>query len=183
MTFLFRKDQNELFKKQLEDNAEELKIWNVINVWVPCIIILIPTFFYRFLPVDRISFQNLILNGSFSLLGISILFSMSIFLINSARLKDIKIEKQIYDLRIRLMIYLCVLLMLGAIIYCLQIAFNLVGMDRIVTILIGFLILLYLSIGVGRRIYLIKDELVGKSFNEEIQSAVNDLKNATNDLD
>lgn len=182
-SLFFRKDQNDLFKKQLEENVEELKVWNIINVWVPSCIILIPSFFYSFLPEDRTNLQNLILNGSFSLLGISILFSMSIFLINSTRLKDVKIEKQIYDLRIRLIIYLCILLVLGTIIYCLQIAFNITSANRIWTILVGFIVILYLSVGIGRRIYLIKDELVGKSFNDDIKETVNGLKNSTDDLD
>ena len=107
---------------------------------------------------------------------------MSIFLINSTRLKDVKIEKQIYDLRVRLIIYLCLLLILGTIIYCLQIAFNINSIKRIWTVLIGFIIILYFSIGIGKRIYLLKDELVGKSFSDDVKDTVIDLKNSLNDL-
>lgn len=183
VAILFRKDQNELFKKQLEDNPEEAKIWSIINVIVPGFIILIPALLFSFLPEERISFQNLILNGSFSLLGISTLFSMSIFLVNSIRLKDIKIEKQIYQLRIRLLIYLCVLIFVGTILYILQIAFVVSSSERIATVTFGFVVVLIYSVGIGKRIYLIKDELVGKSYNDDIRESVKDLKDATNDLD
>lgn len=180
---LFRKDQNDFLKKQQEDNREEIIIWYIINFFVPCILILIPTFFYSFLPNDRVNFQNLILNGSFSLLGINILFSMSIFLINSIRLKDVKIERDIIQLRIRLLIYLIVFLIIGTIIYLLQIAFNLDTSSRIITSIIVFILILYFSVGIGKRIYLIKDELVGKSYGDDIRDSVKDLKHSTDDLD
>lgn len=182
-SFFFKKHQNELFKKQLEDNPEEITVWNIINVLVPCLIIFIPACLFSFLPKERITFQHLILNGSFSLLGITVLFSMSIFLINSLRLKDVKIERQIYELRIRLLIYLCVLIFLGTIIYILQIAFEIDSWERIITVTIGFILILFYSLGVGKRIYLIKDELVGRSYNDEIKESVQQLRNATNDLD
>jgi hypothetical protein len=180
---LFNKDQNSIFIKLNEDNSEEIRIWRIINVIVPCIIILIPSGLFSFLPPDKLTFQDLILNGSFSLLGINILFSMSIFLINSIKIKDKKIEDQMISLRIRLIIYLCILLIFGTLIYVLQIAFNIVDLEQKTFLTIGFLMVLYFSTGIGKRIYLIKDELVGKSLGEGINDKVNELKNAVHDIE
>ena len=180
-SLLFKKDQNELFNKQIDENREDLFIWNLVNVYVPCIIIIIPACFYAFLPEDRVTLQNLIFNGSFSLLGINILFSTSTFLINSFRLRDEKIEKQIYYLRIRLVVYLCALLILGTLIYLLQIAFNITTCTQRISILISFIVV-FISMGIGRRAYLLKDELVGKSFNEDVQGKVSELQHSTDDL-
>ena len=180
---LFNKDQNDLFKKQMEDNLEEIKIWNIVNIIIPCFIILIPSLLFSFLPSDRITYQNLILNGSFSFLGINILFSMSVFLINSIRVKDVKVEKQIYEIRIRLIVYLCILLIAGAFLYTLQIAFNMDTDSRVWTTTMGFFIVLFFSSGIGKRIYLIKDELVGKSFKDDVEEKVNNLQSAADDLE
>ncbi len=181
-SLFFTKGQNELFNKQLDENRDEMTDWNIINVIVPCGIILIPSLLFSFLPPEKISFQNLILNGSFSLLGINILFSMAIFLINSKRHKDAKVESQIVKLRRRLVIYLCILLIVGTIIYILQIAFSIKSCAQILTVTIGFTLILHLSVGMSKRIYLIKDELVGKSYNEDILDIVSKLKQSTDDL-
>lgn len=183
ISLLFSKDQNAIFKKQSEDNIEEIKVWNIINVIVPSLIILIPTFLISFLPPDRVTFQNLILNGSFSLLGINILFSMSIFLINSIKIKDKKLENNMISLRIRLIVYLCILLIFSTLIYFLQIATTIETKSQITIVTFGFIFILFLSINIGKRIYLIKDELVGKGIGEDISETVNDLKNSVHDIE
>lgn len=180
---LFNKNQNKIFKKQFEDFKEDVKIWHITNLLIPSIIILIPSFLYSFLPEGKNTFNNLILNGSFSLLGINILFTMSIFLINSVRLKDAKFEKDIIKIRLRLIIYLASLLILGSIIYILQIIYNIDSFDRYVTIVIGLSITFYFSIGIGKRVFCIKDELIGKSISEDITENVRNLENSTKDLD
>lgn len=182
MKILFSSDQNEFFETQQDLCKEEIKIWYIFNVTIPVIIILIPSLLLSFLPVDRVSFQNLVLNGSFSLLGINVLFGMSTFLVNSFRLKDQKLEKQIIEIKKRLIIYLCTLLLLGSIIYLLQIAFHIDSSGKYVTVSAGCFMMLFLSVAIGKRIYLLKDELVGKSFNEEVNDAVNDLKESVDDL-
>jgi len=182
---LFSKEQNELFDKQLQDFKAEVGIWKLLNVKIPVIIILLPLLFVSFLPESKVGVQNLILNGSFSLLGINVLFGMSTLLINSIKMKDQKIEKQIVDLRIRLMVYLCSLLLLGTLIYWSQLSFD-IGFDtvgRLFTISLGLLLTLVFSIGVGMRIYLIKDELIGKSFSEDVSDSVRGLKNSVDDIE
>jgi len=182
-SLLFSKKQNDFFIKQIEDNQEELTVWNIINVIVPCIIIGLPAILSSFLPEDRINFQNLLLNGSFSLLGINLLFGTGVFLINSLRNRDAKIEKQILEVRKRLLIYLLIFIFIGTILYILQIAFNISSNERILTTVLGTSIILYFSIGIGKRIYLVKEELVGTSFVEEIIENVKDLKKSTDDLE
>lgn len=182
MKVLFTKNQNEFFKKQIELNKEVVQIWNITNAVIPILIILIPTMMFSFLPDGKNNFQNLILNGSFSLLGINILFSMSIFLVNSFSNKDIKMERQIVELRIRLIIYLCVSLIFGAMFYVIQIVYEINSSQKLYTVLIALVLILYVSLGIGKRIYLVKDELVGKSINQDIKDTVEELKNATNDL-
>ncbi|MBK7625648.1 MAG: hypothetical protein IPJ16_00345 [Bacteroidales bacterium] len=182
VSILFNKEQNEVFDKQLGEFSDEIKVWRIINEFAPCIIILIPTFCLSFLPDDRVSFHNLFLNGSFSLLGINILFSMSIFLINSVRLKNVKIESQIIRLRIKLIVYLCLLLILGTIIYFIQIAFAIDTWPKIVFVVVTSFLILYFSMGIGKRIFLTRDELVGKSYGEDVIDNVNELKNSVDDL-
>jgi hypothetical protein len=182
-TILFNKSQNQIFEKQFEDFSEDLKIWNITNLVIPCVIILIPTFLFSFLPEGKNNFNNLILNGSFSLLGINILFTTSIFLINSIRLKDAKFEKDIISIRLRLIIYLASLLIFGTVIYILQIIYNIDSKEKAFTIIAGLSFTFYFSIGIGKRVFCIKDELIGKSISEEINDTVKDLKTSTDDLE
>lgn len=180
---LFSKRQNEIFKKQFEDFNEDVRVWNITNFIVPILIILIPLFFFSFLPEEKKSFNSLILNGSFSLLGINILFTMSTFLINSIRMKDKKMEKEIIALRQKLIIYLSLLLIFGAFLYVLQIMHEINTRGKTSTVvLIGFFIF-YFSIGVGKRVFVLKDELIGKPIEEDVTDKVKDLKNSLNDLD
>ena len=182
---LFTKEQNELFNKQLQDFKAEVSLWTWLNVITPVIIILLPLIFFSFLPASKVEVQNLLLNGSFSLLGINVLFGMSTLLINTIKMKDQKFEKQIIDLRKRLMLYLVVLLILGTLIYWSQLSFEigLKTIGRLVTISLAIFLTLILSIGVGRRIYLIKDELIGKSYSEDVSETVRDLKKSVDDIE
>jgi hypothetical protein len=182
-SIFFNKRQNEIFNKQFENYNDDIKYWNLINVFIPCLIISIPALLYSFLPNEKANFGNLILNGSFSLLGINILFTMSNLLVNSINLKDTKLEKEIIGLRLKLIIYLIFLLIIGSIFYILQIIANLNTSERIFTILLGFSLTLYFSIGIGKRIYIIKDELIGTSISEDITQNVNELENSLDDLD
>ena len=181
--FLFSKNQNEIFEKQFDDYKSELKIWNITNYIVPTLIIIIPCLFYVFLPPEKANFNNLILNGSFSLLGINILFTMSIFLINSLKMKDAKIEQDITSIRQRLVIYLAALLIFGSFVYVLQIMYAIDTNPKTLTIVVSGGLIFYFSIGIGKRVYSIKDELVGKTIDEDVRENVIELKHATDDLE
>lgn len=183
MNILFTKEQNQLYIELKESYQEEMKLWNLFNVIIPIAIILIPLMIVSFLPEEKITYQNLVLNGSFSILGINILFSMCAFLVNSIQLKDQKIEKQITEIRKRLIIYMCVLLMLSAMTYVLQIAFSIDSPGRYITVTIGCFMFLLLSVIVGKRIYILKDELVGKSYKDDINDGIQILTNSVDDLE
>ena len=183
MNILFTKEQNLFYKELKELYNEEIFLWNIFNVIIPVIIIFIPSLLYYFLPQERQTFQNLILNGSFSLLGINILFGMSAFLINSYKIKDKKIENQIIEIRKRLIIYMSFLFLLGTIVYVLQIIFDLDSIGRIYTVTLICFTSLILSIKIGKRIYLLKDEIVGKSYKDDINEGIHNLTNSIDDLD
>jgi hypothetical protein len=180
---LFSKKQNEIFKKQFEDFNEDIVVWNITNFFVPAFIILIPLFFYYFLPEEKATFNNLILNGSFSLLGINILFSMSIFLINSVRIKNAKMEQDIISIRKKLITYLSLLLIFGSSIYWLQIMHDINSSGKTFTVLFFGFLLFYFSIGIGKRIFIIRDELIGKPIEDDVRDKVEDLKDSLKDLD
>ncbi|MEQ8584075.1 MAG: hypothetical protein RIC30_15125 [Marinoscillum sp.] len=182
MNILFTKDQNDLFKRQRIENTEEIWIWRTVNIFVPSLIIITPLIISSFLPQSRISVQNLLLNGSFSLLGINVLFSVATHLINSSKLKDEKVETQIMQIRVRLIVYLSALLIFGSIFYVLQIAFQIDSYGKMITVGIGFLISSFFSIGISERTFLIRDDLVGKPFNDEINSGVERLTRSLDDL-
>lgn len=179
---LFAKSQIKLFNKCRDDNNEQYFRWRLMNFYVPIIIILVPLSLYFFIPEDGRFFQNLILNGSFSLLGINALFGTSIFLINSYSLKGIKLEKDILNIRFRLVLYLGILLILGSILYVLQISFKLNSEGQIFTVLFGLLFVLYLSFDIASKNFLIQDEIVGQSFDKDIEENVENLQNAVDDF-
>ena len=98
-------------------------------------------------------------------------------------MKDQKMEKEIVALRQKLIIYLAALLIFGTFIYVLQIMHTIDSCGKtITTSLIGFIIF-YLSIGIGKRVFILKDELIGKPIEEDVIDNVKDLKNSLNDLD
>lgn len=180
---LFSKRQNDIFKKQFEDFNEDMRIWNITNFIIPSFIIFIPLIFYSFLPVGKANFNNLILNGSFSLLGINILFTMSIFLINSIKMKNSKMEQEIITLRQKLIIYLSSLLIFGTFTYVLQIMHEINTCGKTLTVIIVGFLIFYFSIGIGKRVFLLKDELIGKPIEDDVRENVTDLKNSLNDLE
>ncbi len=179
---IFSKSQNELFTKQFELNKEDISVWRILNTIMPFVIIMIPSLLFAFLPEDKVSVENLILNGSFSLLGINVLFSMSNHLVTFLKNRDQKMEEQIRQLKTRLILYLCILLILGSIFYVAQIAFNINTMYRHWSVSIALVVILYLSYGIGKRIYAVKDELVGTAINDYIGNKVDDLKASVNDI-
>ncbi len=183
MNILFTKEQNLFFKELKESYAEEIFLWYIFNVIIPVVIIFIPSIFYYFLPEDRQTFQNLVLNGSFSLLGINILFGMCAFLINSIKIKDKKIEDQITEIRKRLIIYMSFLFLLGTVVYIMQIMSAIDTNERLFTVTLVCVLSLLLSITIGKRIYLLKDEIVGTSYKDDINDGIQNLTDSVDDLE
>lgn len=183
MNILFTKKQNEIYRNQIDEYKEAIDTWKIFYIIIPILIVLIPTLLFAFLPEDRINLQTLILNGSFSLLGINLLFGMSIYLTNIIKQKNENEEEEIIKLKTRLLIYSLTLMLLGTCLYLLQIAFNIDTSERNITILIGCFSILFLSINIAKRIYLLKDNFIGKPINEDIDDSIDNLTSAVDDLE
>lgn len=98
-------------------------------------------------------------------------------------MKDKKVESQIVQIRTRLIVYLSALLIFRSIFYVLQIAFEIDSCEKLLTVAIGFVISCFISIGISERTFLIKDDLVGKPYNEDVNSRVARLSQSLDGLD
>ena len=91
-------------------------------------------------------------------------------------------ERDIIVLRQKLIIYLASLLILGTFTYVLQIMHEINSCGRTITVVLVGFIIFYLSIGIGKRVFLLKDELIGKPIEDDVRENVTDLKNSLDDM-
>lgn len=184
----FTENQKALLKECQIANSEEYSQWIIKNVVLPICIIFLPLLIFIIFKTDVKDFQSLILNGSISLLGVNILFGMSSYLIkfqkkksqgneNAEHFDEEKLNQDMYYLREKLNIYKNILVVIGAAFYIVQKLFHSYNSD------VGFyifsvltIIILLLSIMIGRFIFIIKDDFFEKTFYGALNKPVLDTR-------
>ena len=80
------------------------------------------------------------------------------------------------------MMWLISIVLLESLLYWCQITYPLDTPAQYSVVILLFLPILLLSIAIGKRIYIVRDELVGIPFDEDVNDQVNEFKAATNDI-
>ncbi|MFD2586060.1 hypothetical protein ACFSQJ_03915 [Croceitalea marina] len=190
-SLIFTAEQKRIISDCKVANNEEHSQWFLNNVLFPLIVIGFPLMMYFFIPSKIKNWETLVFNGSISLLGINILFSMSSYLIKFQKIgstvkskdeedkqeKD-KISVRMYHLRSRLDIYKNVLILTGGILYFTQVFFIMPDNNwSYYFFVVITVIILIVSIYIGRYMFIIRDDFFQKTFYKELKGPIVDNKN------
>ena len=183
---LFSESQRRILKDCVTANKEEYLQWMVINVTIPFILILLPVLFYFLIKNDVQDFKSLIFNGSFSIMGITILFGMSSYLIKFNRnlkkdndhnedsdTEEEQLNEDMVSLRKRLDNYKNLLVILGSVFYLIQALFT--SYSSIYTFYFFIfltIVILASSVYIGRLMFVIKDEFFEKTYYSQVNKPI-----------
>lgn len=189
---LFSDTQRKILKECKIANSEDNYQWFIRNLGFPIVIITLPLFLHLVFPTDVKDYKTLIFNGSISLIGINILFGMSTYLIKVNRLekegiKDLqdqqenfpgekvkdKLNQDVISLRERLDNYKNILVFIGGVFYVVQALYGKYNSDILFYVfLFSTILVLFLSIQIGRYMFIIKDDFFEKTFYGEVNDTV-----------
>ena len=196
MKVLFSEAQRKILKECRIANSEDNFQWFTKNIIMPVVIISIPLFIQLIFSTDVKEFKSLIFNGSISLIGINILFGMSTYLIKVNRVEknknseskshqenfgdevmNDKLNQDVIHLRGRLDDYKNILVFIGGVFYVIQALYGKYNSDYLFyTFMVCTILVLILSIMIGRYMFIIKDDFFEKTFYGELNEPVNQAR-------
>lgn len=187
---LFSESQQRILRDCINANKEEYTQWMVTNVIIPSILISVPVLLYYLIKSDVSDSRALIFNGSLSIMGITILYGMSSYLIklnkpaktNSSNeedpdFDDYQLNEDMVSLRTRLGNYKNLLVILGSICYIIQALFTHYNSNCAfyLFIILTFLILIG-SIYVGRLMFVIKDDFFDRTYYNQVNKPITETR-------
>jgi hypothetical protein len=176
MNFSIISPAEKLLLQQIEsNNNSDVTLWRISNVIIPILTIAISLVcFFLFKnqeSVTFIAFINLLINGSIPMIALNRIGGMGIYLFKYDRGR----EKQFgisdtYLLRTKLFFWFLFLVIATIILYVYQVLHNPFAFSYSVFLLIGFSIgSVYLSIDVSKKVYLLQDKLIERTFDQDIR--------------
>lgn len=168
--FYYTSTQKQIIEKCIHTNENEYSKWYFHNLFIPIFLLIITAFLILFKESMMKSFLVL-LNGSLSIIGISILCSMSSYLIRKKEIDDEHMNEEVVNLSNKLSGYGFLLVAIGAILYLIQTVF-LPGSTiyRFVLLILIFIVLI-ISIKIGVTSFIIRDEFYQNTFQQEYKDA------------
>lgn len=196
MRILFSDNQRSILKECKQANSEDNHQWFTKNVALPLGIILFPLFIQIIFPTDVKDFKTIIFNGSISLIGINILFGMSAYLIKVSRIEknkvkdaqsqqddyiekgNSKLNQDVIHLRSRLDDYKNILVFIGGSFYVIQALYGKYNSELMFYIFLACTIfVLFLSIKIGKYMFIIKDDFFERTFYSEMNDPIGEARN------
>lgn len=179
----FNSEEKNIFKRCYDSNKEERNKWLWRNIFFPIMIICIPFIFLPISTSNNFDVHSILFHGSFTLIGINILFGMSSLLIKKDSINSNELKDKMTELKDKLNIYTIILIILSTTAYVFQVI-KPTSIDWYYLILIYtlFFIILLFSSNLGLKIYMIKDEFFIVAFADEINDNVKNLSEDVNDI-
>lgn len=164
--------------KQLIDdikrsNSEDNSIWKIPNLIFPLaaiILAIISNMLFSNFKADFYSYINILLNGSLPLIAINQISASGVYVFNFDRKNEQKYKINTSYLRTKLYWSVIAVLILSVLIFSYQVI--MIPFENITGAIFLFIfsgVLIYLSSWVTRRIFLLQDDLIEKTFNSEIR--------------
>lgn len=181
--------QKHIVDSCIQENEEEYSKWYFLNIFVPVIFLIISAIFVFFYQKGFENVLKIFLNGSLSILGISIICSMSSYLIGKRQFDDKELNKEVVNLSEKLSNYGYLVIAFGAVLYIVQTVLLPSSLLYRLAILLLVLITLSLSIQIGVRSFIIRDDFYENSIERIYEEAkntsnrVSDFKNKLKDED
>lgn len=171
---LLTRDERDLFRKLKKNNPKDLRLWTFFNIVFPFVTLISACIVYKFSgkPQDFISYSNLILNGSLPLIALNLIASTAVYLFkfDEAREKTFGIETKYlrpYLMGIGLLGYL-----LAVVLFSVQVnRFPFNNETEIIEYLLLSVILFSLCLYSARKMFLLQNDIMVKTFDSEINKA------------
>jgi|GEM_PF-2772949 hypothetical protein len=183
-------------------NRNKVKGWYIRNILIPISFVFIPYIISLFIPVIKIPFREVFFNGSITLIGVSILFSMSSYLVRSkvtldenisVASKKQKVFNELSNLRDKLLGYVNWIVGISFAIYFIQVVYNKftyaskdidtskISEENIFGMLV--ILLFIISMYFGKVIFEISDDFIDEAMTyEAIYKSVEKQDEETKDL-
>ena len=170
--FFLNTVQRKIVTECINDNSDEFSKWHFNNVWYPLFILIgtaIFVFFYNSFDIGRA--VDVLLNGSLTILGISIVFSMSSYLILRNSSNEDEIDTEVVKLSDKLSGWGNLVIFFAGILYVIQIIALPPQIGYKLLILLVVLIVLYACITIGLKSFIIRDDFYTNSIKKKFKKA------------
>jgi hypothetical protein len=167
--------ESELLQEIEQSNDTDVVLWRISNVIIPILTIAISLVcFSLFKNKDSISiiaFLNLLVNGSIPMIALNRIGGMGIYLFKYDRGKERQFGiADTYILRTKLFFWFLFLVIGTIILYVYQVLQNPFDLSCSIFISIAFSIAsVYFSIDVSKKVYLLQDRLIERTFDQDIR--------------
>ncbi len=188
---LFNQGEEEIFSKIRENAKEDLKTWNIANLFFPVATILITIMFYFFSPsfvgfkeYSFVEFKsviksivNLLLNGSIPLIGLGLLVSSGYFLLKFDKKKEQDFGLKIFNTRQKMLSIAFVYYLFLSSIFAIQAIFNpFSGIAKPLFMILLTALGMVFSFKISNKLFLLQEEYIDQSFAEGITTGVKSIK-------
>lgn len=163
-----------------QENKDDNKLWKVPNLIVPLATILLALICFVSFSEERyrfISYLNIIINGSLPLIAINQISATGIHIFKYDKAQERKFGNNTFMLRTKLFWYSLGVLVLGVILFAVQVINNPFN-SWMELVFLSFLsaLLIITSSYITRRLYLLQEEFVGKTFDKDMKDGTKQNK-------
>lgn len=182
---LYRKSEKEVFKKIKETCLEDLTIWNWVNLGFPLLTVVVSIFAFSnsTKASENNSYYGLILGGVLPLIAVNLIVGAAFFLIKFDKQKEKKFGLNTSNTRLKLIIYAFFSYLISSSLFAIQTIYSPFGtcLQRIVEIILTLVAILFAR-DISNKLFLLQEDMIEKSFEQDIADNVSKLKNAINEL-
>ncbi|KAA6331367.1 hypothetical protein EZS27_020016 [termite gut metagenome] len=175
---IIKKNDKNLIKKIQKVNIDEVKLWEVPNIFIPLLIIVFTILIYSlFRPFDNITIGgclNFLVNGSIPLIAVNQIAGVGIYIFkfNKSKEDELGIETTRH-IRTALFYQVFCLLFLCMLLYSYQtINHPFENVCIIIFSTLASIVLLYFSSHVSRKIFILQDEFINLAYDTTIRETV-----------
>jgi len=169
------KEQKNIVNECIKENTDEYQKWYTYNVLFPIIILVVALCFVLIIEPNAIALLIMLLNGSLTILGISIIFTMLSYLLirersNKNNEEDKDKMENLYD---KIFVRGIIFIILGAFLYIIQVSLLPEDISILLVILLLTVFVLVMSVRVGIRSFIIREEFYINVMSKKYKEAEN----------
>lgn len=170
--------EKELLQQIELSNNADVTLWRISNVIIPIITIFISLVCYYIFKSSctktYISVLNLLINGSIPMIALNRIGGIGIYLFKYDRGKErLYGISDTYMLRTKLFFGFLIIVICTIILYVYQVLYNPFSLSFNLFIIIAFSVaLVYVSIDISKKIYLLQDKLIDTTFEQIIREDI-----------
>lgn len=171
---IVKNSEKDLLEKIEEYNKDHNSLWKIPNLLVPILTIVLAMVCLLAFSDKRwgyLNYFNLIINGSLPLIAINQISAIGIFIFKFDKSQEKRLGTDTFMLRTKLLSYSLLILVIGILLFAFQVITN--PFDDIILLLfmvISSLFLVWFSSYVSRRIFLLQEDFIERTFDAEMRN-------------